>query len=64
MPPHGGIGAAPERIVYGILGLDHIMYTKAFPRYPDRKMLFAGNSNPWKNEQITKLFEKYKILEK
>ncbi|MBN2566696.1 hypothetical protein JXB02_01265 [Candidatus Woesearchaeota archaeon] len=39
MPPHGGIGAAPERIIYGLLGLDHIRLTKPWPRYPGRKII-------------------------
>jgi aspartyl/asparaginyl-tRNA synthetase len=64
LPAHGGIGAAPERIVYGLLGLDHIMYTKSHPRYPDRKIATTGSLNPWKNEQLKKLFNQYGITEK
>jgi len=64
LPPHGGIGAAPERIIYGLLGLDHIRLTKPYPRYPDRKINFWDQQkslNPWKNSKIEKLIRKYKI---
>jgi asparaginyl-tRNA synthetase len=43
LPQHGGLGAAPERIIYGLLGLDHIRLTKPWPRYPDRRIRSDAN---------------------
>lgn len=63
MPPHGGLGAAPERIIYGLLGLDHIRLTKPYPRYPDRKINPSYNEplNPWGNCELDRLIKKYGI---
>lgn len=63
MPPHGGIGVAPERIIYGLLGLDHIRLTKPWPRYPDRKILPnpSDSLNPWRFVGIDRIIEKYGI---
>jgi asparaginyl-tRNA synthetase len=64
MPPHGGMGAAPERIIYGHLGLDHIRLTKPWPRYPDRKINQPGDEplNPWGDSVLGRLIEKYGIM--
>lgn len=63
MPPHGGLGAAPERIIYGLLGLDHIRLTKPWPRYPDRKVNPPNNRplNPWGDRELERLIQKYDI---
>ncbi len=63
MPPHGGIGAAPERILYGLLGLDHIRLTKPWPRYPDRKIITPENMglNDYGSENLRSLIEKYDL---
>ena len=63
MPPHGGLGAAPERIIYGLLGLDHIRLTKPWPRYPDRNINPSDNEplNPWGDKDIDRLIRKYDI---
>jgi asparaginyl-tRNA synthetase len=62
LPPHGGIGAAPERIIYGLLGLDHVRLTKPWPRYPDRKIRYNDfQLNPWKNQDVQRLISKYAI---
>jgi asparaginyl-tRNA synthetase len=63
MPPHGGLGAAPERIIYGLLGLDHIRLTKPYPRYPDRRIVPLDNEplNPWGDVELDRLIRKYKI---
>jgi asparaginyl-tRNA synthetase len=50
LPPHGGIGAAPERIIYGLLNLDHIRLTKPWPRYPDRKIRVPQGHLPTFND--------------
>jgi len=62
-PPHGGLGAAPERIIYGLLGLDHIRLTKPYPRYPDRKINPLDNEpfNPWGDQELERLIKKYDI---
>jgi len=61
MPPHGGIGAAPERILYGLLGLDHIRLTKSWSRYPGRKIITPENSslNTYGSDNLQRLIEKY-----
>ncbi len=63
LPPHGGIGAAPERILYGLLGLDHIRLTKPWPRYPDRKIVTPENNglNTYGNEELERLVQKYDL---
>ncbi len=62
MPPHGGLGAAPERILYGLLGLDHIRLTKPWPRYPDRKIKSSHSDlNPWKDADLERLIKKYDL---
>jgi len=63
MPPHGGIGAAPERILYGLLGLDHIRLTKPWPCYPDRKIVTSEDKelNNYGNENLQRLIEKYDL---
>ena len=62
LPQHGGIGASPERIVYGLFGLDHIRLTKAWPRYPDRKIRNRNFPlNPWEDDDIQRLIDKYEI---
>jgi asparaginyl-tRNA synthetase len=63
LPPHGGIGAAPERILYGLLGLDHIRLTKPWPRYPDRKIVTPENNslNTYGSEELEKLVQKYDL---
>ncbi|MFH0875803.1 MAG: asparagine--tRNA ligase [archaeon] len=38
MPPHGGLGAAPERIAYGLMDLPHINCVMPYPRYPGRRI--------------------------
>lgn len=63
MPPHGGIGAAPERILYGILGLDHIRLTKPWPRYPGRRIV-APEGTPLRSygcDTLQKLIERYDL---
>jgi len=62
IPKHGGIGAAPERIVYGLLGLDHILYTKSHPRYPDRRIATQGKLNPWRHQGLQEVLEEFKIV--
>lgn len=61
LPPHGGIGAAPERIIYGLLGLNHIRLTKPWPRYPDRKINTPKDYdlNPWKDKSIDQIIKKF-----
>jgi asparaginyl-tRNA synthetase len=63
LPNHGGIGAAPERIIYGLLGLNHIRLTKPWPRYPDRKINPSKEEklNPWRNKEIDEIINKYDI---
>ena len=63
LPPHGGIGAAPERILYGILGLNHVRLTKPFPRYPERKInpIPEEKLNPWKDKDIDRIIKKFDI---
>ncbi|MBI2545964.1 hypothetical protein HYV81_02180 [Candidatus Woesearchaeota archaeon] len=63
MPPHGGLGAAPERILYGLLGLNHIRLTKPWPRYPDRHINSQPEKelNPWRDEDLDRLIKKYNI---
>jgi asparaginyl-tRNA synthetase len=63
LPSHGGIGAAPERIIYGLLGLNHIRLTKPWPRYPDRKInpCVEDGLNPWKDEDIERIIKKYDL---
>jgi asparaginyl-tRNA synthetase len=63
LPPHGGIGAAPERIIYGLLGLNHIRLTKPFPRYPDRKINPSPREklNPWKDPDLNRIIKKFKL---
>lgn len=63
MPPHGGIGAAPERILYGLLGLNHIRLTKPWPRYPDRKIITPKNHqlNNFGSDNLQGLIEKYDL---
>ena len=63
LPPHGGIGAATERILYGLLELDHIRLTKPWPRYPDRKIRATRQMelNPWKDNRLEELIKKYEI---
>ena len=63
MPPHGGIGAAPERILYGLLNLDHIRLTKPWPRYPDRRIVTSENDglNNYGSKKLQKLIEKYDL---
>ena len=61
MPPHGGIGAAPERILYGPLDLDHIRLTKPWSRYLGRKIIAPqGRSlNNFGSNNLQRLIEKY-----
>jgi len=63
LPPHGGIGAAPERILYGLLGLDHIRLTKPWPRYPGRKIITSENKNlnTYGCRELERLIEKYEL---
>jgi len=63
LPPHGGIGAAPERILYGLLGLDHIRLTKPWPRYPDRKIMTPKNKglNTYGSQELRRLIQKYNL---
>ena len=62
LPPHGGIGAAPERILYGLLGLDHIRLTKPWPRYPDRKIhQNEMELNPWNDPEVQRIIDKFDI---
>ena len=63
LPPHGGIGAAPERILYGLLGLDHIRLTKPWPRYPDRKIVTSENNglNTYSDKELERLVQKYDL---
>ncbi len=63
LPPHGGIGAAPERILYGLLGLDHIRLTKPWPRYPDKKIITSENKplNNFGSDNLRRLIEKYDL---
>jgi len=63
MPPHGGLGAAPERIIYGLLDLDHIRLTKPYPRYPDRKIAtwWYDDLNPWNNSELERIIDKYDV---
>ncbi|MCM2325612.1 MAG: OB-fold nucleic acid binding domain-containing protein [Candidatus Woesearchaeota archaeon] len=59
MPPHGGIGAAPQRIIYGILNLSNIQMTEPRPRTPDRKVNHDLGLNPWKNNELQNLIDDY-----
>ena len=61
MPPHGGIGAAPERIIYGLLGLNHIKLTKPWARYPGRKINPTNNQelNPWGDPDLERMIKKF-----
>lgn len=63
LPPHGGIGAAPERILYGLLSFDHIRLTKPWPRYPDRKIVTPENNglNTYGNPELERLVQKYDL---
>ncbi len=63
LPSHGGIGAAPERIIYGLLGLNHIRLTKPWPRYPDRKINPGKEDklNPWGDKELDNIIEKYSL---
>ncbi len=63
LPPHGGIGAAPERIIYGLLGLNHIRLTKPWPRYPDRRInpTKEDKLNPWRNKEIEGIIKKFSL---
>jgi aspartyl/asparaginyl-tRNA synthetase len=63
MPPHGGLGAAPERIIYGLLNLDHIRLTKPWPRYPDRRISEPDSEplNPWGDPELQRVIKKYDI---
>jgi aspartyl/asparaginyl-tRNA synthetase len=62
MPPHGGIGAAPERIIYGLLGLDHIRLTKPWPRYPDRRIVALKGPLPtYGNPVLESIVDKYRL---
>lgn len=63
LPPHGGIGAAPERIIYGLLGLNHIRLTKPWPRYPERKISpnMREKLNPWRDKELDRVIKKYDI---
>ncbi len=63
MPPHGGIGAAPERILYGLLNLDHIRLTKPWPRYPERNITSPLNGSPknYGSDVLQGLIEKYDL---
>jgi len=63
LPPHGGIGAAPERILYGLLGLDHIRLTKPWPRYPDRKIMTPNTDklNSYGSKKLERLIKKYDL---
>lgn len=61
LPPHGGIGAAPERIIYGLLNLDHIRLTKPWPRYPDRKIAQKLPLNPWNDSTVSNLIKKFNL---
>jgi len=64
MPKHGGIGAAPERIIYGLLGLNHIRLTKPWSRYPDRKINTNAQEklNPWRDEDLERIIKKYNLI--
>lgn len=59
MPPHGGIGAAPERIIYGMLDLDHIRLTRPWPRYPGRRIVQPDSLNTFGSDNLQGLVEKY-----
>ncbi len=63
LPPHGGIGAAPERILYGLLGLNHIRLTKPWPRYPERKInsIKEEKLNPWRDPELDAIISKYNL---
>ncbi len=63
LPPHGGMGAAPERIIYGLLGLDHIRLTKPWPVYPDRRVAPAyaddGSLPTWGDPELERIVTNY-----
>lgn len=63
MPPHGGMGAAPERIIYGLLNLDHIRLTKPWPRYPSRKIIASESSsiNDLGSDNLRQLIQRYNL---
>jgi asparaginyl-tRNA synthetase len=63
MPPHGGLGAAPERIIYGLLNLDHIRLTRSWPRYPDRKINVSKENslNDYGDSKLKSLIDKYDL---
>ena len=64
LPEHGGIGAAPERILYGVLDLDHIRLTKPWPRYPDRRIDSQKEELPtWGDEELERLVDQYNLDE-
>lgn len=64
LPEHGGIGAAPERILYGVLDLDHIKLTKPWPRYPDRKIDPEKRELPtWGDYELERLIDEYNLEE-
>lgn len=63
LPKHGGIGAAPERMIYGLLDLDHIRLTKPWPRYPGRRIhSVIEELNPWKDKKVAELMKKYSLV--
>jgi len=63
LPEHGGLGLAPERIIYGLLNLDHIRLTKPWPRYPDRRITTPeGSSLPTLgNPELERIVDKYNL---
>lgn len=61
LPPHGGMGAAPERIMFGLLDLDHVRLTRPWPRYPDRKIRNRRKLNTLGDREMEKLVEKYSL---
>lgn len=64
LPPHGGVGAAPERIIYGLLGLDHVRLTKPWPRYPDRNIRAPERLETFGDAALEKLIDTYKLAER
>ena len=62
LPPHGGIGAAPERILYGLLNLNHIRLTRPWPRDPGRKISPSYLELPTFGDRgLENLIEKYNL---
>jgi hypothetical protein len=46
-----------------LLDLDHIRYTKPWPRYPDRRIVANVQLNPSGDAALQRLIDTYKIPE-